>query len=96
MIKADICDLVYERIGFSKAEAKETVETVFEILKEAVSSGEKIQIVGFGAFSVREKKERIGRNPKTGKRIRISPRKVLIFKPSNILREAVNSNGRPY
>ena len=92
MVKADICDLVYERIGFSKVEAVEVVEAVFDVLKGALGSGEKVQIVGFGAFCVREKKERIGRNPKTGTEMWISSRRALAFKPSKILREVINSS----
>ena len=92
MIKADICDMVYDRIGFSKVEAVEVVEVVFDVLKEALGKGEKVQIVGFGAFSVREKKERLGRNPKTGTEMWLSPRRGLAFKPSKILREVINSS----
>jgi len=91
MIKANLRDLVYKRVGLSKAEAREITDTIFEVIKDALSQGEKVQIVGFGAFSLRRKKERMGRDPKTGKEIRIPPRRVLIFKPSRLLKQGINS-----
>jgi integration host factor subunit alpha len=93
MIKADIIDLVHEKIGFSRHESAEVVEATLDMLKEALQKGERVQIVGFGSFLVRPKKERVGRNPKTGEEIVIAPRKVLTFKPSKILRDLVNDGG---
>jgi integration host factor subunit alpha len=93
MIKADIIDLVHEKIGFSRHESAEVVEAALDVLKEALQKGERVQIVGFGSFIVRPKKERVGRNPKTGEEIIIAPRKVLTFKPSKILRDLVNNGG---
>jgi integration host factor subunit alpha len=95
MIKADIIDLVHEKIGFSRHEAADVVETTLDVVKEALQKGERVQIVGFGSFVVRPKKERVGRNPKTGEEIVIEPRKVLTFKPSKILRDMVNDGGMP-
>jgi len=93
MIKADIIALVHEKIGFSRHESAEAVEATLDMLKEALQKGERVQIVGFGSFLVRPKKERVGRNPKTGEEIVIAPRKVLTFKPSKILRDLVNDGG---
>ena len=93
MIKADIIDLVHEKIGFSRHESAEVVEAALDVLKEALQKGERVQIVGFGSFLVRPKKERVGRNPKTGEEIIIAPRKVMTFKPSKILRDMVNDGG---
>ncbi len=93
MIKSDIVDIVYERMGLSKAEAAEAVEAIFDVVKETLSDGEKVQIVRFGNFQILIKKERIGRNPKTGEEIMISPRKVLTFKSSQILRDIINDSG---
>jgi integration host factor subunit alpha len=93
MIKADIIDLVHEKIGFSRHESAEVVEATLDVLKEALQKGERVQIVGFGSFIVRPKKERVGRNPKTGEEIIIAPRKVMTFKPSKILRDIVNDGG---
>lgn len=92
MTKADIVEQVYERLGgFSKKESADIVEMVFESIKETLENGEKIKISGFGNFVVRQKKERTGRNPQTGEEIRIAPRKVLTFKPSQVLKNAINT-----
>ncbi len=91
MTKAEIIDAVYEKVGgFSKKEAAEIVEAVFDTMKEVLAHGEKIKISGFGNFVVRHKKERIGRNPQTGAPIPISERKVLTFKPSQVLKGILN------
>lgn len=91
MTKADIIERVYENLGgLSKKESAEIVEAVFETIKATLERGEKIKISGFGNFVVRQKKERTGRNPQTGEEIRIAPRKVLTFKPSQVLKNALN------
>ncbi|MDD9934098.1 MAG: integration host factor subunit alpha [Myxococcales bacterium] len=91
MTKAEIIDCVYEKVGgFSKKESAEVVEAVFDTMKETLAQGDKVKISGFGNFVVREKKERIGRNPQTGEPIPISARKVLTFKPSQVLKNVLN------
>lgn len=91
MTKADIVEAVYEKLGgFSKKESAEIVELVFETIKETLGRGEKIKISGFGNFVVRNKRERVGRNPQTGDEIKITARKVLTFKPSQVLKNALN------
>jgi len=91
MTKADIVNAVYNRIGgFSKREAAELVEHVFETVKETLESGEKLKISGFGNFVLRDKKARTGRNPQTGEEIIISARRVLTFKPSQVLKAELN------
>ncbi len=90
MTKADIIEAVYEQIGFSKKEAAEVVELVFDTMKDTLSDGEKIKISGFGNFVVREKRARVGRNPQTGTRIMITERRVLTFKPSQVLKDSLN------
>ena len=90
MTKADIIESVYEKVGFSKKEAAEVVEMVFDTIKETLEHGEKIKISGFGNFIVREKKSRVGRNPQTGEEIEISERRVLTFKVSKNLKDALN------
>ena len=93
MTKADIIERVYEKVGgFSKKEAAEIVETVFQIMKQTLADNEKIKISGFGNFVVRAKKERMGRNPQTGQPIVIAERRVLNFKPSQVLKNALNQN----
>jgi integration host factor subunit alpha len=91
MTKADIIENVYERVGgYSKKEAADIVEAVFDTLKVTLEAGEKIKLSGFGNFVVRDKKARVGRNPQTGEEITISARRVLTFKPSQVLKNALN------
>ncbi len=90
MTKADIVEAIYEKIGFSKKESADIVEMVFDGMKETLEKGEKIKISGFGNFVVRAKRPRIGRNPQTGEEIEISARKVLTFRPSQVLKAALN------
>ena len=91
MTKADIIESVYEKVGFSKKEAAEVVEMVFDTIKETLERGEKIKISGFGNFIIRDKKSRVGRNPQTGEEIEISARRVLTFRPSQVLKNALNT-----
>lgn len=90
MTKADIVEKVYQKIGFSKKEASELVELVFGSLKDVLYKGDKVKISGFGNFLVREKQERVGRNPQTGEQIKISARRVLTFRPSQVLKAMLN------
>ena len=96
MTKADIIEAVYEKVGgFSKKEAAEIVESVFNTVKDPLERGEKIKISAFGNFVVRDKKERIGRNPQTGEEIKIAARRVLNFKPSQVLKAILNGQPTP-
>lgn len=90
MTKADIVEKVYQKIGFSKKEASELVELVFDTLKKVLHDGDKVKISGFGNFVVRGKSERVGRNPQTGEQIKISARRVLTFRPSQVLKAMLN------
>jgi integration host factor subunit alpha len=91
--KADIAAELYERVGgFSKRESAEVVDKTFEILKDALGAGEKVKISGFGNFSVRFKKPRVGRNPLTGTEIEITARHVATFKASPVLKNLVNGS----
>ncbi len=90
MTKADIIDQIYEKIGFSKKESAEIVDLVFEIMKLRMERGEKVKISGFGNFIVRKKGSRVGRNPQTGEELEISARSVLTFRPSQVLKAALN------
>ncbi len=90
MTKVDIISSVYEKVGFSKKEAVRVVETIFDIIKGSLERGEKIKISGFGNFVVRNKRTRRGRNPQTGDDIEISARKILTFKPSQVLKNELN------
>src|SRR3954451_23221932 len=92
MTKADIVQVVYSRLGgFSKKESVDLVDLAFEMMKETLGRGEKIKISGFDNFVLREKRQRQGRNPQTGDRIVITQRRVLNFKASQILKQALNS-----
>jgi integration host factor subunit alpha len=91
MTKAEIVQALYTRVGgFSKKESADIVDLVFEMLKETLGKGEKIKISGFGNFVLRDKRQRPGRNPQTGDPIKISERRVLTFKASQILKQALN------
>jgi integration host factor subunit alpha len=92
MTKAEIVQALYARVGgFSKKESADIVDLVFEMMKETLGRGEKIKISGFGNFVLRDKRQRPGRNPQTGDPIRISERRVLTFKASQILKQALNA-----
>ena len=90
MTKSDIVERIYDRVGFSKKEASEVVESIFELIKGRLEQGEKVKISGFGNFVVHQKRPRKGRNPQTGEEIIISGRKVLSFKASPVLKKSMN------
>lgn len=90
MTKADLVEIVYEKAGLSKKEAQEIVEDIFDTLKNTLKSGDKIKISGFGNFVLRDKRPRKGRNPQTGDDIEITARRVLTFRPSQILKSFIN------
>ena len=89
--RADLCEAVYQRVGLSRTESAALVETVLQEMTERIVRGEALKLSSFGSFIVRAKGERIGRNPKTGEEVPISPRRVLVFKPSNVLKQRINS-----
>jgi len=90
--RADLAEAVYREIGLSRSESSELVETVIHHISDALLGGEQVKLAGFGTFSLRDKKERIGRNPKTGIEVPITSRRVLVFKASQILKERVDSS----
>jgi len=90
MTKAEIVERIYERVGFSKKEAADVVESIFEVIKTRLEDGEKVKISGFGNFVINEKRPRKGRNPQTGEEIIITGRRVLSFKASPVLKKAMN------
>ncbi len=91
MTKADIVERIYEKVGFSKKEATDVVESIFEIIKARLENGEKVKISGFGNFVINAKRPRKGRNPQTGEEIVISGRRVLSFRPSPVLKKSINT-----
>jgi len=89
LTRADLCAEVHGRIGLSRAECSRMVEAIITGMTGALLRGEQVKISGFGTFTLRDKAERIGRNPKTGQEVPITPRRVLNFKPSEKLRDRV-------
>ncbi|MDJ0612182.1 MAG: integration host factor subunit alpha [Rhizobiaceae bacterium] len=87
--RTDLSEAVYKELGLSRIESAELVETFLDIISERIVQGESVKLSSFGSFLVRSKNERIGRNPKTGEEVPITPRRVMVFKPSNILKQAV-------
>jgi integration host factor subunit alpha len=90
MTKADLVEKICMMTAFSKKESSEIVERVFEVVKTTLEAGENIKIAGFGNFEVKEKAARSGRNPQTGEIIEITPRRVLTFKASQVLKKLIN------
>lgn len=88
--RAQLSEAVYEEVGLSRNESADLVEAVLEEMASALSDGETVKISSFGSFSIRQKSQRIGRNPKTGEEVPILPRKVIIFKPSHVLKNRIN------
>ncbi|MBV8185370.1 MAG: integration host factor subunit alpha [Hyphomicrobiales bacterium] len=94
--RAHLTEAVYRKLGLSRTECASIVEFVLEEMSARIAKGEKVKLSSFGSFLVRSKGRRIGRNPKTGVEVPIEPRRVLVFKPSNILRARINhkNNGK--
>ncbi len=88
--RAQLTEAVYEEVGLSRNESAALVEEVLEEMTAALIEGEAVKISSFGTFLVREKGERIGRNPKTGEEVPILPRRVLVFRASHVLKERIN------
>jgi len=87
--RVDLCEAVYQKVGLSRTESADLVEMVLDTICKEVIAGNPVKLSSFGSFIVRKKNERIGRNPKTGEEVPISPRRVMVFKPSNVLKAAV-------
>lgn len=89
--RADLCEAVYQRVGLSRTESAQLVEMVLDEISDSIIRGEAVKLSSFGSFIVRAKGERVGRNPKTGEEVPISPRRVMVFKPSNVLKQRINA-----
>lgn len=89
LTRADLADAINRKLGFSRAESLDLVESILRLMCHAMTQGENVKISGFGSFVLRDKKERIGRNPKTGVEVPITPRRVLTFRASQLLKERV-------
>ena len=86
-----LTDAVYREIGLSRTESQQMVESVLDLITDSLVAGEKVKLAGFGTFSLRDKNERMGRNPKTGEEVPITSRRVLVFKPSQVMKDRVNA-----
>ncbi len=92
LTRAHLSEAVYQEVGLSRNESAEFVERVLEEIASSLEDGETVKVSSFGAFSVREKGGRMGRNPKTGQEVPIKPRRVLVFRPSHVLKDRVNKS----
>jgi integration host factor subunit alpha len=88
--RSQLSEAVYQEVGLSRNESADLLESVLDEMSQALARGESVKISSFGSFSVREKGQRIGRNPKTGEEVPIMPRKVLVFRPSQLLKSRIN------
>ncbi len=93
LTRSDLSEAVYREIGLSRNESSELVETILDRIADALVSGDNVKISSFGTFALRDKGARVGRNPKTGEEVPIDPRRVLVFRPSHIMKERVNNGG---
>ena len=89
LTRADLAEAINRKLGFSRAESLDLVEAVIGQMCDAMARGESVKISGFGSFVLRDKRERIGRNPKTGVEVPITPRRVMTFRASQLLKEKI-------
>ena len=94
LTRMDLSEAVFREVGLSRNESAELVESVLDHVSDALVSGESVKISSFGTFSIRDKNERIGRNPKTGEEVPIAPRRVLTFRPSHLMKERVDAGNK--
>ncbi len=88
--RSDLSESVFQEVGLSRNESSDLVETILSEVVEALARGESVKISSFGSFTVRDKGQRVGRNPKTGQEVPILPRRVLVFRASNVLKSLIN------
>jgi integration host factor subunit alpha len=90
LTRADLAEAVVHKVGLPRNESQELVELVLNEISTCLAKGDAVKLSSFGSFGIREKGERVGRNPKTGQEVPITPRRVLVFRPSNIMKERIN------
>lgn len=88
--RADLSEAVYQEVGLSRNESAQLVEVILEEVSQALVGGQNVKLSSFGSFLLRDKNGRVGRNPKTGEEVPIDPRRVLVFRPSQMMRDRVN------
>jgi integration host factor subunit alpha len=91
LTRADLAEAVFQKVGLPRNESSELVESVIREMIACLERGENVKLSSFGSFGVRDKRERVGRNPKTGDVVPITPRRVLVFRASNIMKERINA-----
>ncbi len=94
LTRMDLSEAVFREVGLSRNESADLVESVLDNISNALVKGENVKISSFGTFSIRDKTERIGRNPKTGEEVPIRPRRVLTFRPSHLMKDRVSSGNK--
>ncbi len=94
LTRMDLSEAVFREVGLSRNESAQLVESMLELMSDALVNGEQVKISSFGTFSVRSKSARIGRNPKTGEEVPIQPRRVLTFRPSHLMKDRVADGNR--
>ena len=94
LTKADLAEQLFDQLGLNKREAKEVVELFFEEISRSLEDNVQVKLSGFGNFELKEKKERPGRNPKTGEEVPITPRRVLTFRPSHLMKDRVSEGNK--
>jgi integration host factor subunit alpha len=92
LTRADLSEAVFRAVGLSRNESAQMVEDILEEVCAALARGETVKLSSFGTFSVRQKSQRVGRNPKTGHQVPIAPRRVLVFRPSHVLKSRINGH----
>ncbi|MDX2202193.1 MAG: integration host factor subunit alpha [Hyphomicrobiaceae bacterium] len=91
LTRADLAEAVVQKVGLPRNESQDLVELVLQEISTSLASGNAVKLSSFGSFGIRQKGQRIGRNPKTGQEVPITPRRVLVFRPSNIMKERINA-----
>jgi integration host factor subunit alpha len=94
LTRADLAEAVVRKVGLPRNESQDLVELILSEISITLASGESVKLSSFGSFGIREKGERVGRNPKTGKEVPITPRRVLVFRPSNVMKERINAGAK--
>lgn len=91
LTRADLAEAMVQKVGLPRNESQEMVELILKEISDSLAAGHQVKLSSFGSFGIRSKGQRIGRNPKTGKEVPITPRRVLVFRPSNIMKDRINA-----
>jgi integration host factor subunit alpha len=92
LTRADLAEAMVQKIGLPRNESQDLVEFILKEISDSLADGQQVKLSSFGSFGIRAKGQRVGRNPKTGEEVPITPRRVLVFKPSNIMKERINTS----